>query len=695
MAETVGSTAAPNRLIHETSPYLRQHAYNPVDWYPWGKEALARAKAEDKPILLSIGYSACHWCHVMAHECFENPDIAKLMNEQFINIKVDREERPDLDDIYQKAAQVFLGRGGGWPLTVFLTPDREPFYGGTYFPPVPRYNLPGFPQVLLGVVEAYRGHPDRVRQNIERVRNGLQRAGAPQPSSEPLTDALLDEAVKDLSLVYDSLHGGFGDGPKFPTVPPLSLLLRQFYRTGDLASQGKVIHQLRRMAAGGIYDHLGGGFHRYAVDAQWLIPHFEKMLYDNAQLVRIYLDGWRLTREIRFKQVVEETLEYVRREMTHPGGGFYAAQDADSEGHEGKFFVWEPGEIKSELGPELGELFCRVYGVTADGNFEGRSILNRLAGLNLKPEEQEELETVLAPARRRLREVRDRRVKPERDDKILTSWNGLMVSGFLDAYQTFGTPSYLDMAERALAFLLERAWMNGRLHRTVTGGRARLNGYLDDYAFLAAALIDAYEATSQRGYLEHAVELTEIMLEQFWDDETGGCFFTGRDHEALIQRMKSGTDGAMPSGNAVAATNLLRLFFYAGEPRYWDRAEQTLRVFRAQMDQNAYGSAALLCALDLFLVKPKEIVLVGARTDPAVQALLRQIYGCYVPNKTLIAQVNTQNGGPVRVPGPTAGKVAVNGKPTVYVCQGFTCSRPVTEWAELQPLLEAKSGAAR
>jgi uncharacterized protein YyaL (SSP411 family) len=695
MAETVGSTAAPNRLIHETSPYLRQHAHNPVDWYPWGEEALARAKAEDKPILLSIGYSACHWCHVMAHECFENLDIAKLMNEQFINIKVDREERPDLDDIYQKSAQVFLGRGGGWPLTVFLTPDREPFYGGTYFPPVPRYHLPGFPQVLLGVVEVYRGHPDQVRQNIERVRNGLKRVGTPQPSSEPLTEALLDEAVKDLSLLYDSLHGGFGDGPKFPTVPPLSLLLRQSCRTGDLAYQEQVIHQLRRMAAGGIYDHLGGGFHRYAVDAQWLIPHFEKMLYDNAQLVRIYLDGWRLTREVRFKQVIEETLEYVRRELTHPDGGFYAAQDADSEGYEGRFFVWEPGEIQSILGPELGELFCRVYGVTAGGNFEGKSILNRLAGLNLNSEDQEELETILAPARRRLWEVRERRVKPQCDEKILTSWNGLMVSGLLDAYQTFGTPIYLDMAERSLAFLLERAWVNGRLHRTVTGGQARLNGYLDDYAFLAAALIDAYEATSQPGYLERAVELTEIMLEQFWDDETGGCFFTGRDHEALIQRMKSGTDAAMPSGNAVAATNLLRLFFYVGEPRYWDRAEQTLRVFRAQMDQNAYGSAALLCALDLFLAKPREIVLVGARTDPAAQALLRQIYGCYVPNKTLIVQVNARDGGPVRVPGAAAGKSAVNGKPTVYVCHGFTCSGPVTEWAELRPLLETKSGTER
>jgi len=362
MSDAPKMPAVTNRLIHEMSPYLRQHAHNPVEWYPWGEEALTRAKAENKPILLSIGYSACHWCHVMAHESFENPDIANLMNEHFVNVKVDREERPDLDDIYQKSAQVFMGRGGGWPLTVFLTPDQEPFYGGTYFPPVPRYNLPGLPQVLLGVMEAYRQHPDEVQKSIERVKAGLRRVSSPQPSQEPLNEALLDGAVQDLGLFYEPVHGGFGDGPKFPTVPPLSLLLRQADRTDDHSAQEKVLHQLRRMAAGGMYDHLGGGFHRYSVDGQWLVPHFEKMLYDNAQLVHIYLDGWRLTREVRFKQVVEETLEYVSREMVHPDGGFYAAQDADSEGNEGKYFVWEPAEIKAILGTDRGELFCLVPG---------------------------------------------------------------------------------------------------------------------------------------------------------------------------------------------------------------------------------------------------------------------------------------------------------------------------------------------
>ena len=687
MSDAPKIPAVTNRLIHEMSPYLRQHAHNPVEWYPWGEEALTRAKAENKPILLSIGYSACHWCHVMAHESFENPDIANLMNEHFVNVKVDREERPDLDDIYQKSAQVFTGRGGGWPLTVFLTPDQEPFYGGTYFPPVPRYNLPGLPQVLLGVMEAYRQHPDEVQKSIERVKAGLRRVSSPQPSEEPLNEALLDGAVQDLGLFYEPVHGGFGDGPKFPTVPPLSLLLRQADRTDDHSAQEKVLHQLRRMAAGGMYDHLGGGFHRYSVDGLWLVPHFEKMLYDNAQLVRIYLDGWRLTRESRFQQVVEETLEYINREMVHPDGGFHAAQDADSEGHEGKYFVWEQAEIKTVLGTELGDPFCRVYGVTSEGNFEGKSILNRLASASLQPEELQEVERVLAPARRQLLEVRERRVKPQRDDKILTSWNGLMISGLVDAYQTLGLPTYLSVAEKALAFLLDHAYQNGRLFRTVTDGVGRLNGYLDDYAFLAAALIDTFEATSNPTYLDKACELTEVMIEQFWDEQTGGCFFTGKDHEPLIQRMKSGTDSAIPSGNAVAAMNGLRLFFYTGEQHYFDRAEQTLRLFRNQMDQNAYGSAGMLCALDFYLAKPKEIVLVGRKTDPGMQDLLRQIHGRYVPNKTLMVVDGTEEVGSVHVAAIARDKTALDGKPTAYVCHNFACSQPVTDWAGLETLL--------
>ncbi len=676
----------PNRLIAESSPYLRQHALNPVEWYPWGAEALSRAKAENKPIHLSIGYSACHWCHVMAHECFENPDIAKLMNEHFVNIKVDREERPDLDDIYQKAAQVFLGRGGGWPLTMFLTPEQEPFYSGTYFPPAPRYNLPGFPQVLLGVVEAYHKHGDDVRKNVERIKAGLARVSFHQPSQEPLTDRLLDDAVKDLELFFDPVHGGFGEGPKFPTVPPLSLLLRQSYRTKEPEHQDKVLLQLRKMAAGGMYDHLGGGFHRYSVDGQWLVPHFEKMLYDNAQLVRIYLDGWRLTKESRFRQVVEETLDYLRRELTHPDGAFFAAQDADSEGEEGKYFVWEPQEILAVLGAELGEQFCRAYGVTEGGNFEGKNVLNRLGTLDLPLEEQERIESHLRPARTKLLAAREARVKPQRDDNILTSWNALAISAFFDAHQTFGTPWYLSAAEQALTFLIDYAVRDGRVFRTVTGGKGRIPGYLDDYAYLAAALLDAFEAMSHAWYLDQARAVADRLLEQFWDDTAGGLFFTGTDHEILIYRMKTGVDSAVPSGNAVAVQVLLRLFSLTGEQLYDDRAEQALRVFRDVMDQNAYGTAAMLCALDLHLSKPKEIVIVGGRRNPATESFIARVHQRYVPNKIVLLLDESHRGKEGDLP-LAAGKVSVNGQPTAYVCQRFSCSPPVTESEQLESLL--------
>jgi uncharacterized protein YyaL (SSP411 family) len=633
----------------------------------------------------------------MERESFEDPDIAKLMNERFINIKVDREERPDLDDIYQKSAQAFMRRSGGWPLTVFLTPDREPFWGGPYFPPVPRYGMPGFPEVLLGVAESYRQEPDQVRENTQKVQAGLRRLAASPPSDAPLSDTLLDDAVRDLHSFYEPVNGGFGDAPKFPTPPPFHLLLRRYARTKDQPSLDMVLHSLWKMAAGGIYDHIGGGFHRYSTDGRWLVPHFEKMLYDNAQLVRLYLDGWRLSREPRFRQVVEETLAYVRREMIHPEGGFYTAQDADSEGHEGKYFIWEPREIKEILGLDLGETFCRIYDVTDGGNFEGKNIPNliqRNGRIELTPSHPSPLEgegegggdRLMAEARRTLLDVRERRVKPLRDDKILTAWNGLMISGVLDAYQALGDPAYLTMAEKALGFLLERAYKNGRLFRTVTGGVGKLNGYLDDYAYLSAALIDAFEATHRPIYLDTARELTAIMLEQFWDPQAGGCFFTGNDHEALIQRMKGGEDSAIPSGNAVAAMNHLRLYAYTGERTYLDRAERTFRVFHRAMDQNAFGTASMLCALDFYLAKPKEIVLVGSRSDPAMAGLLAGIHGKYVPNKTLVV-TNGDGNGSGYLPEAAKGKTAVNGKPTAYVCHHFTCSQPVTDRDALEKLL--------
>jgi uncharacterized protein len=668
-----------NRLSTESSPYLRQHAENPVDWYPWGPEALARAKTENKPILLSIGYSACHWCHVMAHESFDNPDIAAVMNRHFINIKVDREERPDIDDIYQKSAQVFTGRSGGWPLTMFLTPDQEPFYGGTYFPPVPRQSLPAFPDVLDGVIEAYRNHPEEVRKNIDRVKSGLARIAMPGVASESPGYRILDQAAAELGRWFDPVHGGFADGPKFPTVPPLSLMLRHSARTGDPSFREKVLLQLRAMAAGGIYDHLGGGFHRYAVDTGWAIPHFEKMLYDNAQLVRLYLDGWRLTKEERFREVVEETLDYVRREMTHPDGAFFAAQDADSEGREGAFFVWTPEEVEAVLGRELGGDFCRIYGVTAEGNFEGKNVPHRLAEGHFEQVD----EALLRPARMKLLAARDKRVRPQRDENIVTSWNAMMISALFDAAATFGVDAYRTAAEKALTFLLDYAFAHGRVCRTVVGYHGRLNGYLDDAAWMGVALLDAFESTSHRWYLEQACAVTESLLSHFWDDAGDACFFTSHDHERLIQRMKTGIDGAIPSGNAVAASVLLRLFSFTGEERYYDRAGRIFKVFQRVMIQNPYGSAALLCALDWWLAGPKEIVIIGARNHSMTEAMLSTVYQRYMPNRVLLAGEPASIG---ELPSMT-GKLRSDGRPTAYVCHRQTCSPPVTDLRELEERL--------
>ena len=664
----------------ESSPYLRQHAENPVKWYPWGPEALSRAKSEDMPILLSIGYSACHWCHVMAHESFDDADIAAVMNRHFINIKVDREERPDLDDIYQKSAQVFTGRSGGWPLTMFLTPDQEPFYGGTYFPPVPRDSLPAFPDVLRGVIEAYRSHPDEVRKNIERVKTGLYRISTPKSLTEPLTDQLLDQAGRELGSWFDAVHGGFGESQKFPTVPPLNLMLRQSVRKADSSFREKVLHQLRTMAAGGIYDHVGGGFHRYAVDAAWKVPHFEKMLSDNAQLVRLYLDGWRLTKEERFREVVEETLEYVRREMTHPDGAFFSAQDADSEGREGAFFVWTPDEIEAVLGRELGGEYCRLYGVTPEGNFEGKNVLNRVGDVRGADE------SVLKAARMKLLATRNMRAKPQRDDNIVTSWNAMMISALFDASAAFGAAAYRAAAEKSLTFLLDYAFVHGRVCRTVVGHQGRLNGYLDDVAWLATALLDAFEATGHRWYLDQARDITESLLSHFWDDAQGACFFTSHDHERLIQRMKTGTDGAVPSGNAVAASVLLRLFSFTGEERYYERAGRILKVFQTVMAQNPYSSAALLCGLDWWLTGSKEIVILGSREHPMTQAMLTTVQQRYIPNRVLLTTDEAGSGGTSDLP-LIKGKVRLDGRPTAYLCQRQTCSQPVTSAQKLENML--------
>ena len=680
---------SPNHLIHETSPYLLQHADNPVDWHPWGEEAFNKAKQENKPVLLSIGYSACHWCHVMAHESFENDEIAALMNMHFINIKVDREERPDLDQIYQSAVQLFIRRGGGWPLTMFLTPDQIPFYGGTYFPSSDRHGMPGFPTILEEVAAAYKERQDDVEKTVQNVKNALTRIseGVLMSNRQKVNPALLAMAVAGLSPLFDSTNGGFGTAPKFPSTASLSILLRYAYQTCDETAKNQVTFTLGKMAWGGIYDQIGGGFHRYSTDAHWLTPHFEKMLYDNAQLAPLYFSAYQKTGQAFYLKIAEEVLEYVLREMTAPSGSFYTTQDADSEGHEGKFFVWTEQEIETLLGEKHGALFCRYYGVTSAGNFEGKNILHlkrpieaiaKDAGLPIQ-----EVEAILDAAKQTLFLHREMRIKPFRDEKILTNLNGLMISAFVAGYQITRKSHFLLAAENAAQFVLKNLYKEGRLLRVYKNDVSKLNGYLDDYAYFIDALLDLYEATSETKYLEQAVLLTGVLADQFWDEEKGGFFFTARDHEQLVARHKTYTDQSVPSGNAVAILALLRLFYFTSDQTYFERAERALEIFSVAMEENSFAVGNMIIAADFYLQKPKEIVVVGKIGSPDMETLLTHIYGLYIPNKT-VRIIDSENP-------PSSDwakdKREILGKPTVYLCQNAACLSPMTEWEEIKKVL--------
>ncbi len=681
-----------NRLINETSPYLQQHAHNPVDWHPWGTEALERAKSEGKPILLSIGYSACHWCHVMERESFENLEIADIMNRHFINIKVDREERPDLDQIYQVAVQMFQGRAGGWPLTMFLTPDGEPFYGGTYFPPQDRYNLPGFPKVLSAAAEAFEKRPQDIRKTTSQILNGLSLIAKHQASEESLSLDAVKGAAESLMRYIEPVYGGFGGAPKFPNTQGLSLLLRYHRISGNTDAMNHVTHTLIRMAEGGIYDHLGGGFHRYSVDERWLVPHFEKMSYDNSQLIRLYLEAYQATGNELFKRISVETLAYVQREMQFPEGGFYSTQDADSEGEEGKFFTWTPEEVTAVIGEEAGRIFCRYYDVSPNGNFEGKNILHTdlpLEGVAREFDQgREEIASLLRGARAKLFDAREARIKPFRDEKILTSWNALMISAAVAGYNVLGTSSYMEMARKATDFVLTHLFKEDRLLCVYKDGTAKLNAYLDDYAYLIAALLDLYEATFEPLYLEQANHLTAIMIEQFWDDgdEGGGFFFTGKDHETLISRSKSGFDQSIPSGNAVAAMDLLRLYYLKDSGEYLEKAERILRLFYKPMQENPFGYSSLVSALHFYLETPKQIVLVGDKKSPEARELIRRIHSLYLPNKTL-ACVDPDRPSGDRLTSVVLGQDGGDRRVKVYVCHRFTCSLPATDWESLRKQL--------
>jgi uncharacterized protein YyaL (SSP411 family) len=730
-----------NKLIGETSPYLVQHAHNPVDWHPWGEEAFERAKAEDKPLLVSIGYSACHWCHVMEHESFEDEATARVQNEHFINIKVDMEERPDVDKIYMNFVQITTGRGG-WPMNVFLTPDKVPFFGGTYFPPSPRHGMPSWQQVMVSIAEAWRERRDELMRSATDILGELRRMSVTEMPAGGVDANLSESAFKSFVRSFDAKNGGWGGAPKFPQAMAMEFLLRYWKRTGDEGSLEMVRKTAVKMADGGIYDQLGGGFHRYSVDAVWLVPHFEKMLYDNAQLIRVYLHLYQISKSVPpavaggglaatekgppaaaggadnaefFRRIAVETLEYVRREMLDPAGGFYSSQDADSEGEEGKFFVWTPQEVVDVLGENDGRIFNEYYDVTADGNFEGSSILN----LEFGAQQSGAVDDFgLLEMRRKLFESREKRIKPFRDEKVLTAWNGLMLAAFAEAAAVFGSEEYLEVATRNADFLLENlveglsepevttpsaeaastppktggelgnppAHAGGsdlRVLRTWKDGRAKLNGYIEDYANLADGLIELYQVSGELKYLETARTLADAMITEFWDEESGGFFFTANDHEELIVRNKDFFDNATPSGNSVAADVLLKLSKFYGDERYERFALTALRIAATQIKRYPQGFGRALSAIEFHVAPVKEVVIVGERGNE----LERELWSRYIPGKVVaVADGPAEGGFPL-----LEGRGMIEGKATAYVCENFVCRRPVTDVGELRELLSVES----
>ena len=679
-----------NHLIHETSPYLLQHAHNPVDWYPWGDEAFQKAKQEDKPILLSCGYSACHWCHVMERESFEDPAIAKLMNDYFVNVKVDREERPDIDQLYQDAVHA-LGVQGGWPLTVFLDHQLRPFYGGTYFPPHAGYGRPAFPAILAALHERWATQRDKMDAAGAELVDFMAQTAEARPPAEGLPGPELPEvALRRLGQYFDRQHGGFGGAPKFPNPG----LLQLFFRVAASRGLGPELEQLRftleKMARGGIYDQLGGGFHRYATDRLWLVPHFEKMLYDNAQLLAVYTTGYQLSGSAEFRQVIRETAAYVRREMTAPEGGFYATQDADSEGEEGRYYVWTPQQIRAALEPDAAQLIIDYYRVSETGNFEGRYILNRLHPplVALADHSDGELQERLTKARAQLLAVRAQRVQPFRDEKIITSWNGLMIGGLAQAYQALGDEPDYQAARRAAQFILDRLKLaDGSLARVYKDGRARIAAFLDDYAFLAQGLFHLYECDFDPRWLRAGLDLTEQASAKF-GTETGRYYLTAPVEDGqLIQRPVSGGDQAIPGGAAIQAENLLKLAAYTENDRYRGEAARILEAYGPAMSDNPWGYAGLIGALDAFYRGYQTFAFVTV--EPGVPELLRQLQRQYLPYRVVaLRQAQTETEWADHPAAPLlAEHQPRNGQPTCYVCADQRCHPPVTDWESLRAIL--------
>lgn len=702
-----GSPMYTNRLFLESSPYLRQHAHNPVNWYSWGDEAFETARQLHRPVLISVGYSTCHWCHVMEEESFEDDEIARYLNEKYVAIKVDREERPDIDAVYMRAVQMLTG-GGGWPMTVWLTPERKPYYGGTYFPARDgdRGARVGFLTLLQKLRQAYDQEPDKIAQSAVQITQGIQQALAGGSSADSLPGpAVLVAAFREYERQFDAMHGGLNRAPKFPSSLPIRLLLHYYHRTGEATALAMARLTLEKMAAGGMYDQVGGGFHRYSTDGEWLVPHFEKMLYDNALLAMDYLEGWQVTADPTFARIAREILRYVQRDMTSPEGAFYSATDADSPApngrrEEGWFFTWTPGELETVLGKQRARLIERYYGVTAQGNFQGRSILSvphgdepvaRTLGLSVT-----ELRKVITAARESLYIARATRPRPLRDEKILASWNGLMISAHARATLVLGEPEYARSAARAADFVLTRMRRNGELLRSFKDGQARHTAYLDDYAFMIAGLIDLYEATGEIRWLREAIALDAVLERLYEDKQSGGYYLTGATSETLLAREKPGYDGAEPSGNSVEALNLLRLGEFTGDDHYRVRAERTLKAFSRALLTSPTAGSEMLLAVDFHTDMAKEVVIVAKRSRNEAEPFLAKLGSTYTPNRIVVIAVEGQDlSRQANVVPLLEGKVAQGGRPTAYVCERGVCRLPtrdpdefVRELAKVHPLRE-------
>ena len=675
-----------NRLAAETSPYLRQHAENPVDWYPWSEEALGEARRRDVPILLSIGYSSCHWCHVMERESFEDPEVAAVMNELFVNIKVDREERPDLDQVYMKAVQAMTG-GGGWPMTVFLTPEGVPFYGGTYFPPEPRHGMPSFPQVLRAASEAYRIRRERVVESGTRLIEALERSSEGAVGTRAGVE-LLDGAYRALAAQYDAVHGGFGRAPKFPQPVTLELLLRHHLRTGDPTALEMAVHTLRRMAAGGLRDHLAGGFHRYSVDARWLVPHFEKMLYDNALLASAYLMAHQVTGAGDLRAVAEETLAYLSADMRAPDGGFASARDADSEGEEGLFYVWTPDELEELLAPDDARLFARLYDVSPEGNFEGKSILHLPHDLEAVARSEglpaEELAARMSAARATLLAARSRREPPFRDDKVIVSWNGLAIRAFAEAGAVLGRQDFVDVARAGAEFVWSALRGEERLLHVYMDGRAKIGGFLDDHAGLGNALLSLHAATLDVRWLEATRWLCDEILGRFWDESAGTVFDTASDAEALVMRPRDTMDNAIPSGASLAAELLARAGHVFDSARYREAATRIIDHEAEALQRYGPAFGRMLSVLDRTLAEPVEVALVGRGGDET-RALIQAAHAKLRRNLTVVGRLAADriDGVPL-----LEGRDLVRDRSAAYVCRRYACRLPVTEAGDLTAELE-------